>query len=190
MEEEKFIEKKKPEELIKVENLIDDAKLDEALTLLNNYEQKKGLSHHDKASCHLIQCQILFWQGKHKELLKHAEQAYKESEGLENSYFKVDSLLFMVRAFIWLEKLNEASDLITQGEELLKTIPQELTKAYKQREASLAFIKAHFYDRRGNPNDTYLALECLEHSLVLREELGIKHEIAESLYSLAYILSI
>ena len=34
----------KPEELILAEQLMDDGKLDEALTLLNNYEQKEGLS--------------------------------------------------------------------------------------------------------------------------------------------------
>ena len=113
----------KPEEVIRAEQLIDDGKLNDALTLLNNYEQKEGLSHHDKASCHLLRCQILLWQGKYKELFKHAEQTYKESEGLENNFFKVDSLLLMTLALIWLDRSDEASDLITQGEELIKTIP-------------------------------------------------------------------
>ncbi|KKM64409.1 hypothetical protein LCGC14_1501670 [marine sediment metagenome] len=49
----------KPEELLRAEQLINEDKLDEALTLLNNYEQKEELSHHDKASCRLLQCQIL-----------------------------------------------------------------------------------------------------------------------------------
>jgi len=183
---EKIIKKKeKPEELIREEQLIDDSKLDEALTLLNNYEQKEGLSNHDKASCHLLQCQILFWQGRLKELIKYAEQTYKESEGLENNFIRVDSLLIMTHALVRLEKFDEASDLIKQEEELIKTIPQELTKAHKQREAYLAFLKGRFYVNR---NDIDLALKYLEHSLALREELGNKHEIAESLYILAYIL--
>ena len=190
MDEEKLIEKKKPEEVIRAENFIDDGKLDEALTLLNNYEQKEGLNHHDKASCLLLQCQIPLWQGKYKELIKHAEQAYKESEGLEDSFLKVDSLLLMAYALIRLARLDEASDLITQGEELLKTTPQQLTKAYKQREGYLAFIKGYFYRRRGGPNDADLSLEYLEHSLAMREELGIKHEIAESLREMAFNLSV
>ena len=155
---------------------------------MRNYEHKEGLTHHDKASCHLLQCQILFWQGKYKELIKNAEQTYKESEGLEDNFLKFDSLFLMVHALIWLKKLDKAFDLITQGEELLKTIPQQLTKAYKQREAYLAYIKGLYYHIRGNPNDADLVLEYLEHSLALREELGIKHEIAESLASLAYPL--
>jgi len=55
MDEEQLIEKKKPEEVIRAEQLIDDDKLDEALILLSNYEQKEGLTHHDKAFCHLLQ---------------------------------------------------------------------------------------------------------------------------------------
>ena len=80
MSTQKSERREKPEELIRAEQLSDDGKLDEALTLLNNYEQKEELSNHDKASCHLLQCQILLWQGKYKELIKHAEQPYKESE--------------------------------------------------------------------------------------------------------------
>ena len=180
----------KPEELIRAEQLSDDGKLDEALTLLNNYEQKEGLSHHDKASCHLLQCQILLWQGKLKELIKHAEQIIKESEGLEDNFLKVDSLLIMTHALVMLEKLDEAFDLITQGEELIKVIPQDFAKAYKQKEAYLAFVKGLMYRFRIGPNDADLALEYLEHSLALREEVGIKHEIAESLCWMANSLCI
>ncbi len=185
MEEEKLIEKKKPEEEIRAEQLSDEGKLDQALTLLNNYEQKEGLTYHDKVSCHLLQCQILFWKGKKKEFSKLAEQTYKESEGLENNFLKVDILLIMTHALINLDRLDEAFDLIKQGEELIKIIPQELIKAYKQREAYLAIIKGYFYNRRSNPNDADLSLKHHEHSLAMREELGIKHEIAESLGQIA-----
>ena len=188
MDDKKLIEKKKPEEVIRAEKLIDDAKLDEALILLNNFEQKEGLSHYEINSCHLLQCQMLFWQGKLEELIKHAEQLYKESDGLENSFLKVDSLLLMTHAFTRFGKFDEASDLIKQGEELINKIPQELTKAYKQREAYLAFLKGYFINRRSDQKNVDLATKHLEHSLALREELGIKHEIAETLGQMAFNL--
>jgi len=183
MTDQPVIEGEKPEELSKANNLIDEGKLDEALKLLSNYDKKEALNHRDKSSCCLLQCKILFWQGKYKELIKLAEQIYKESRGLENIFLKVNSLLIMTHALAMLDRFAEAYDLIKQGEELIKTIPQKLTKAYKQREAYLAFIKGYLCSRRGgrNPNDSDLALEYLEHSLALREELGIKHEIAEVL---------
>jgi len=48
-----------PETLVQAEELIDEGKLYEALKILSNYEQKEALNHHDKASCRLLQCQIL-----------------------------------------------------------------------------------------------------------------------------------
>jgi len=188
MTDQPVIKGEKPEELSKANNLIDEGKLDEALTLLNNYKQKEALNHHDKASCRLLQCKILFWQGKYKELIKLAEQIYKESRGVENIFLKVDSLLIMTHALAMFDRIAEAFDLIKQGEELIKTIPQKLTKTYKQREAYLAFIKGYLCSRRGGrkPNDADLALEYLEHSLAVREELGIKHEIAEVLGEMAW----
>jgi tetratricopeptide (TPR) repeat protein len=179
------IYQEKPETLVQAEELIDVSKLDEALKLLNNYERKKGLNHYDKATCLLLKCKILFWQGKLKELIKHAEQTYKESEGLENNFLKVDSLLIMTHALIRLERLDKAFNIIKRGEELLKTLPQEVPTDYKQREAYLAHIKGYYYLMRGVPN---LALKHLKHSLVLGEELGNKHEIADSLALLAYTL--
>jgi len=185
MSEKIFKKKDKHEEIIRAEQLIDEDKLDEALILMNKYEQKEGLTHRDKIFCHLLQYQILFWQGKLKKCIKHAEQTYKESEELENNFIRIDSFLLMTHALVRFEKFDEASDLIKQGEELLKTIPQELTKAHKKREAYLALIKGNFYMMKSNPN---LAIKQLELSLALREELGNKHEIAESLSLLAYAL--
>ncbi|MFX0081581.1 MAG: tetratricopeptide repeat protein [Candidatus Hodarchaeota archaeon] len=177
-------------ELIRAENLIDEGKLDEALTFLNNYAQKEGLNHHDKASCHLLQCQILFWQGKLKELIKRAEKMDKESRGRESNLFIVDNLLIMAYTLVKLDRFDKAVDLIKQGEELIESFSQELTKAYKQRKAYLAFIKGYYYNRRRDQNDADLALKHLGHSLVMREELGIQHEIAESLDQIAWNLLI
>jgi len=190
MTDQPVIESEKPEELSKANNLIDEGKLDEALTLLNNYKQKEGLNHHDKASCHLLQCQILFWQGELKELIKQTEHIYEEGGEWENVLFTIDNLLIMTHALVNLYRFDQAFDLIKKGEELIRTIPQELTKAYKQREAYLAFIKGYFYNIRRDPNDADLGLKLLEHSLVIREELGIHHEISASLDQIAWNLLI
>ncbi|MHA2393401.1 MAG: tetratricopeptide repeat protein [Promethearchaeota archaeon] len=178
-----------PEELIIAEKLIDEGKLDKAFILMNNFEQKDGITHHNKVSCHLLQCQILLWQGKYKELTKHAEQTYKESKELKSSFLEVDSLLLMIQALVRFKKFDEAFDLIKQGEELMKKTPQELTDQRKRREASLVFIKGFIFYRKGrSPNDADQALEYMGKSLALREELGIKHEISESLLTIAYNL--
>ncbi|MFX1279261.1 MAG: tetratricopeptide repeat protein [Promethearchaeota archaeon] len=190
MEVEKFIEIEKPEEIIRAEQLIDDEKLDEALSLLNNFLQKEGLTHHDKASCHLLQVKILYWQGKYKKLLKRTEQAYKESERLENKFLKIDSLIWMVSAFLLLGKSDETFDLIKQADEMMKAIPQKLTNFYKQRESSLSVRKGYYYRIIQKENDIDLPLKYFKHGLMLQEELeGNKHEIARILYAIAFHLS-
>ncbi|MHA2127718.1 MAG: tetratricopeptide repeat protein, partial [Promethearchaeota archaeon] len=190
MERQELKKEREPEVLNQIEKFIDEEKLDEALTLLNAYEQKGGLNPLSRAFCHLYRCKILFWRGKYKELIKIAEQIYEESDELEDNLLKFDSFLLMLYALARTEKLDKAFDLIKQGEELLKQIPKKLPKVYQQREAFFAYIKGSLYIGRGDPNDTDKALEYMEHSLALRENLGIKHEIAESLAAIAGILSI
>ncbi|MCK4384122.1 MAG: hypothetical protein KAW66_12560, partial [Candidatus Lokiarchaeota archaeon] len=63
MNEKIFKKKDKPEELIRAEKLIDDAKVNEAHDLLNNFEKKEGLTLHDKVSSHLLRTDLLFQQG-------------------------------------------------------------------------------------------------------------------------------
>ncbi len=66
-------QEQEPEVLVRVEKLIDDGNLNEALTLLNAFEQKERLNPRTRTFYHLYQCKILFWQGRYKELFKLAE---------------------------------------------------------------------------------------------------------------------
>ena len=59
--------KEMPEALIRAEELIDDAKVDEAYELLNDFEKKEGLTLHDKVSCLLLKCDLLYQQDRYKE---------------------------------------------------------------------------------------------------------------------------
>ncbi len=170
-------------ELIQAKQLIDEGKFDEAHLLMKNLEEKGDLSLYNLVSWHLLECEILFQQGLYKELIELAEQTYKESEGLENNFLKIDSLLIMTHALVRLERLDKAFNIIKRGEELLKTLPQEVPTDYKQREAHIALLKGWVYDQRGDADQ---ALKQFELSLLLREELGVKQEIAWSLYGIAW----
>lgn len=181
---------KETEVLAQVEKFIEKGELDEAFKFLNNCNQKEELSSFSRASCHLYQCKILFWQGKYKELVKLAELTYKESNELQNCFLLFDSFILLISALARTEKFYEAFDMIKQGEVLLNEIPKELTEDFKQREASLAFIKGTLYMMRAEPNDINLALGFIERSLELRKSLGIKHEIAESLDGIAGIMGL
>jgi len=173
-----FKNKDKPEELIPIKQLIDEGKLDEADQLIQNFEEKEGHTLHDLVLSHLLKCELLLLQGLYETLVKLAEQTYKESLGLGKNLLSVDLLLKMANALLWLNQFDKFHDIIKQGEELLKALPQELPADYKQREAYVDWLKGRFYFEI---RDADRALKHLEHSLALREELGNKQEIAVSL---------
>jgi len=184
MSEIKFEKKEKPEELIQGKELIDEGKYDDALQILKHFEEKGGHTLHDRVSCHLLKCELLLWQGLYEDLVKLAEQAYKESLGLEKNLLSVDILLIMAHALLWLKQYDKLQNIIKQGEELLKGLSQELPAAYKQREAYIDWIKGRLYmDFR----DANRALKHLEHSLALREEFGTKQEIIISIGAISSI---
>ena len=178
--------KEKSEELIRAEQFIAECKLDEADQLIKNFEEKGEHTLYDLLLCHLLKCKILYYQGLYENVVKLAEQTYKESLGIGKNLLSVDILLIMSDALTWFgqSESDKLHDTIKQGEELLKALTQELPAEYKQREAYIAWLKGWFYIGK---KDADQALKHLELSLSLREEFGDKLEIA---YSLAGISSV
>jgi tetratricopeptide (TPR) repeat protein len=182
-----FKKKDKPEELIRVKQYLDECKFDEAEILISNFEEKGGQTLPDLVLCHLLKCELLFWRGLHTDVIKLAEQTYKESLDLGQNFLSFDILIRMADALNWLGQSDKLYDIIMQAEELLKTLPQELPTDYKQREASIAWLKGWFYIYK---RDADRALMQFEHSLALREEIGGKLGIAYSLVGIAIVNTI
>jgi len=176
----------KPEELILAERLIGNGNHDKALNVMRDFKEKGEYTLQDNVTCHLLTCELLFQQGLFEDLLKHAEQTYKESLGLGPSLLSVDALMWKARALIYLFRLSQVFDIIKQGEELLKTLTHELLADYKQKEATITFAKGLFF--YWEKRDADLALEQLEHSLALREKFGAKSEIALTIMQIAKVL--
>ena len=178
-------------ELNQAKQLIDEGKFDEAHLLMKNLEEKGELSLYDLVSWHLLECDILIQQGLFKELFEFADKTYKESLGLEKSLLSVDALMYIAYGLLLINNFEKADEILKQGEELLKTITQEPSKDYKQREAYIAFLKGHFSSPFSSQNsDLDLALQYFEQSLALQEEHDDKTIIAYSLNSIAAIIGI
>ncbi|MFX1316776.1 MAG: tetratricopeptide repeat protein [Promethearchaeota archaeon] len=173
-------------ELTQAKKLIDEGKYDEALQLIDSFEQMKGFTLQDKVSCRLLKCNLLYWQWKFEEMLKIADQTYKEGLELGRNLQSVDALLLSAKALKRLDREEEAINVINQAEELLKIFTLELPEDYMQREAQIYLVKG-----MKNPSASYKTddqLKFLEQSLVLGEKLSNKDIIAESLYRIANIL--
>ncbi|MFX1593755.1 MAG: tetratricopeptide repeat protein, partial [Promethearchaeota archaeon] len=176
-----YIESK---ELTQAKKLIDISKLDEAEKLIKKFEEKGGHTLHDIVLCHLLKCELLGARGLYKDVIKLAEQAYKDSLGLGKNPLSIDVLLEKGMALLCLGQRDKAHDMIKEGEELLKTLTQELPGEYKQREAYIAFLKGWVCSGK---LDVDQAIKQFELSLSLREDLDVKHEIAWSLYGIAHM---
>ncbi len=169
---EKFITKKdKPEELILVKQLINECKLDEADQLIKDFEKKCEHNLH----IYLLKCELLYYrglqQGQYEDVVKYAEQKYKESLGSGNNLLSIDILLIMAHALLFSQKLDETINIIRQAEKLLKNLSQELPADYKLRAAYLDYIKGRYYMQIMNADQ---AIKHSEHSLTLLKEFDVK----------------
>ena len=181
------IEEEKSKEVIRVEKLIREGNHKEALQVINYFEGKEELTPYEMVSCKILKCELFFQQGLYENVIKLAQQTYKESLVLGNNFFSTDILLIIANAFLNLDELEIAPDIIRQGEDIIKKLSRKIPKEYQQREASMAYTKGRFYERNLDFN---LALEHLEHSLALREKFCTKQEVAESRLLLGYVLGV
>jgi tetratricopeptide (TPR) repeat protein len=92
---------------------------------------------------------------------------------------------------IWLYRIENAAEIIKQGEELLKLIPNKLTMDYKKRKARIVWVTGasnnKIFNLNGNVN---IALEHFYQSLELQEEVGDVEETALSIVSIIFNLGV
>jgi len=186
MDDNELVGKRKPEELIRAKNLIDKGKYDKALQLMKIFEETGEHTLYEIVSCNLLKCNILHQQGLYENALQLAEQTYKESLGLGKNLLSIDALIVMADASIFLGDTNKFVEIIKQGEDLLNFLTQISPIEYKRREAKIYYIKGFFYTWLKTDADR--ALDYIEHSLALQEEIGAKHDVAKSLIILSWVL--
>ncbi|TFG13388.1 MAG: tetratricopeptide repeat protein [Promethearchaeota archaeon] len=160
------------------EELFNTGEHDKAYAILSDFEDNNIHTLYDLVSSQLLKIEFLFQQGRYKDVLTIAKNTYQNSLELGKNPLRVDALIWMARALIFLNKLEEAYDLIIKGEEFLVSLPDKISLRYIKSKGFIAFVKGYFYYEKGE-NDK--SLEYLNQSLSLREIIGIKDEIAETL---------
>ncbi len=173
-------------ELKQAEQLMDESKYDEALLLMNSLEGRDDITDSDQLSRYLLISECLNELANYEEVLKFAEKAYQKSQELRDNLRSIDALVEMAYATMFIGDFENALNLIEQSEDLLKTFTRCTPLEQEHREASIAFTKGHLYFFQGNLKQ---GLECAKRSLELRENIGNKHELAESLFLMGLIYS-
>lgn len=170
--------------MTKANQLNEEGKYDEALRLLENFDVKESITDNILLSYYLLKSSLLNKIGSYKKSFKLAEKAYEKSQELKSNLQSIDALNIMANALIWQFSLDNAFDLIVTSENLLKTCTQESSNVISQKKALIAYNKGLNYFFKSNLDQS---LQYAEQSMKLREELGNKLEIAESLNLLGLI---
>ena len=169
----------KSKELIQAQKLMHEAKFEAASQILDVIKKKEDLPLHELISYYITRSLIAVYNFNQSEFITYANEAYKKSHSLENSILLIDSNRLMAFTLVWQNKLTEAGELIKIIENLINTLPNELSTALLESKADFAATKGWFYYSIG---DMEKALKLAKHSLSIREELNLKVEIGISLF--------
>ena len=174
-----------PEELTRAKELIEKNEYDDAFQILSDFDESEGNTTINKVSCHILQCQLLLWQGKYEDVINLGEQTYNESLGLGKNILSVDPLLLMAEAYSWLNQYNEMLDMLMQAEELINFFSEEISNNCLKRKAYLYYLSSFYY---ATTTDIDRAFEYAEKSLELRRKIGNELDIGFSLLRYSHAL--
>ncbi len=163
------------DELIFVEKLLREGKLEEALQLARDLENVTNLDINDKMEAKSLQLEILFMQNDHERVLKLADIVINLSIELKLSFHKLNGLIFKAKSLFQLKKFKERDEVIKQLEVFLEQV---------RKDEEVQFIKCeiHFHMVKGEVFlDQYefeKSLEAFNKSLLLNEKLNNMYQNA------------
>lgn len=155
-------------ELTQVEQLINTGQFEEALHIVENFEQGRELTTFDQLKCELLKSQIMIKLGKYIKSLESSETAFKQAKQLEKPQFMVEAKDLQAEALYYLGRFDEGLDMIQEGEQLLKISMIQQQTDLTRRKASLQNIKGKIFEKKGEEDS---ALECYWESAALYKEL-------------------
>lgn len=165
-------------ELTRIEQLLDTYNFKEALQAVESLEHWDDLSPPNRLTCHLLKSQLFNNLGRYEETLKLTETIIRESQRQRKRLHLVDVLIARAEALSFLGRYEEGLDVIKQGEHELVPLARDQPAEIPQRTAALLYHKGMIYLWKGEIDRTW---EYGQQSLALREKLGHKKEIADSL---------
>lgn len=158
----------KLKELSYIEQLKDECKFIEALKIINELEDKKGLPLQEQFEIHYLKSSLLNELGRMNEAFKSIELAYKESQQLKNNLQIIDVLLSKSSILGRTGRDKEALENIIKAERLLQKIDHSSSKELKEKNASLLLSKGGIYFNIG---DLSRALKYVDKAAIIAKEI-------------------
>ncbi len=177
-----------PAELIRVEELICEAKFDEALEILENFEVKRTITQKYLLSALILKGRIYYYMYQGKKAIQIGERVYKESQEMGDICLIIDALLLKADPNV-LKDLGRGMDAVKyvlEAEKKFKKIEKNSSSNYMLRKASILSRKAYIYSFIGNARK---ALRFAMQSLEIWQKFSRKIDIAYTFQTIYWINS-
>ena len=156
------------------ENLRREGKLQEALNIIQNIENKGALPPRDQLSLLISKGKIFTKFQKYGESARIGELALRLGQGLETVPDTIMALLFKSN-ILFLGKFNEAIDYVNEAENLLNSLTDVSPSFISRLKADIWFRKAWVCLFQGKTNEALeAAMKCRE----IQEKFKTKSDIA------------
>ena len=156
-----------------------------SLQIIKDLEKSKDFTKKDAIYALILKSKILNDIGNFTEALMIVRQANTQNKEMQNHFLLTESLKSEIYILGSLNNNDEALELIKKCEEILKNLKKTDSTEFKRLKSFIKFAKGRVCLTKGNHNK---AFGFLKKSLEIREELGNKYEIVESLLHLGIIL--
>jgi tetratricopeptide (TPR) repeat protein len=171
-------------EIERIENLIQEGKIDEALDIIDELESKEDLEEINLIKSQVLKSIIFIQKEDCEEGLKLAEQALKKAKELGKPFITLDAIIAKAKAMLSFGEIDGCLDVIEEGEEPLKMVEQDKGEKLTEKKAKIYQIKGIAHRNKG---DLDIALELVKNSLSISEKRDDKFEIAGSLNNIGII---
>ncbi len=171
-------------ELTQAKHLMEEGKLKEAFQIISDLEKSVDLTHQELLSCKLLKANLLVKLGNYLDGIKIAEEIFQEFQKLGDLGSSLDSLLIQAYSYTIMVNLTQSENLITQAENLFKTIKETLSIDLRERESFLVRIKAIICGFKG---EIQQCLELNKKAYELARDAGNKAMIAACLNNIGDI---
>lgn len=161
-------------ELTYAEQLMYQAKFEDALNIITNLEKNKINQTKDQLSILNLKSKIYCLKGQYKKAVEVGELAYQLSQKIGLIPKIIDSLV--IKAYIvFYGKIDQALEYISEAERLINSISKDSSSEFSKQKADVLFIKSivcHYATEHSK------SIELSQEWLALQEDLKQKLDIA------------
>ena len=165
-----------------VKQLREEGKIKEAFQIVLELEQGDDLSLKELLSYKLVKANLLLFLGNYLNAIELAKEVFQEFQKLGDLISSFDALLIQAYSYMITVNITQSEYLITQAENLFKTIKETISIDLKERESFLVRIKSGIYFFKG---DIHTSLELNKKAYELAKDTGNKLLISASLNNIA-----